>query len=153
MNDKNRTIDSCPSDDQFAAMSADEILGPPSAPVEHISARYPVCFRIDPEELLAEFGITALHTELDEDPHDEHEECWIDLDNRRVVYGPGCSCIVLAHAGGEFRTEVLVPQNAPRRREETCAEHGTSLVGAPEDWRRPKGPVPDAPGSTAWGRE
>ena len=83
-------------------MSEEEILGPPSPPVGHFSARYPVCFRIDPEELLAECGITVLDLELEEDPHDDQEECWIDLDNRRVVHSPGCSCIVLAHAEGEF---------------------------------------------------
>lgn len=88
-----------PTDAELAAMTDPELLGAmtdPDAPlagppVEHLAARYPICFgkcsREEAEAMGADFS-----------PENDEllDECWIDMESRRLHHVPGCTCIMPA---------------------------------------------------------
>lgn len=97
-----------PTDAELAAMTDEELLGfmndpdyPLSGPpVEHPAARYSICLgaysREEAEDMGAEFS----------PEHDEFlDECWIDLESRRLHHVPGCSCIMPADAAADCARE------------------------------------------------
>ena len=82
-----------PTDEELAAMTDEEILGPepdldnPFAPRdrEYPGDRYPVCLGSVSAAAAADLGVIVDPTPM--------RECWIDLKARRLHHVPGCCCI------------------------------------------------------------
>ena len=79
----------CPTDAQLAAMTDEQILGPPEgATPDDLAAHYPV--QLGP--------YTAEEAEAFAADHDPGAAsavdgaCWIDLERRRLVHMPYCGC-------------------------------------------------------------
>lgn len=79
----------CPTNEQLARMTDEQILGPPGGvTAEHLAAHYPV-------QLVPYTAEEAEAFAADHDPGAASAvegACWIDLERRRLVNMPGCGC-------------------------------------------------------------